>query len=69
MRDEDNNDVTSVESTYNYDNRNDEFIEGKSGYETVILKCGAQGGRPEPEFTWYIENDEINEDTDDADIR
>jgi hypothetical protein len=70
MTDEDNNDISSFDTSYNYDDRNDKFVEEKTGYENVILKCGALGGRPQPTFKWYIENN--NEDlkeSDDIDIR
>ena len=27
--------------------------------KNLILICGAQGGRPEPTFLWYIENNQV----------
>jgi len=64
---DDDNEVSSVDVTYNWDDRNDDWWGDYTNYENLVLTCGAQGGRPEPTFIWYIENnqnDELNEDSD-----
>ena len=54
MRDEDDNQQTSIDTTYNWDTKEEEWNDGKSSYEKVEVKCQAYGGRPIPEFKWYI---------------
>ena len=58
VNDEDN-EVGSVDVTYNWDDRNDDWWGDYSNYENLVLTCGAQGGRPEPTFLWYIENNQV----------
>ena len=58
MNDEDN-EVGSVDTTYNWDDRNDDWWGDYSNYENLVLTCGALGGRPEPTFLWYIENNQV----------
>ena len=62
MNDE-NNEVGSVDTTYNWDDRNDDWWGDYTNFENLVLTCGAQGGRPEPTFIWYIENNQVNIDS------
>ena len=56
---EDDNEVSSVDATYTWDDRNDDWWDDYSNYENINLICGAQGGRPEPTFIWYIDNNKV----------
>ena len=62
VNDEDN-EVGSVDVTYNWDDRNDDWWGDYTNYENLVLTCGAQGGRPEPTFLWYIENNQVTWDS------
>ena len=62
VNDEDN-EVGSVDVTYNWDDRNDDWWGDYTNYENLVLTCGAQGGRPEPTFVWYIENNQVTRDS------
>ena len=49
---------TSIDTTFNYDTKEEEWVESKSGFESVEFSCDAFGGRPRPQFVWYIENND-----------
>ena len=40
--------------TYNQSTNYIEIVENNT--ENIVLICEAQGGRPEPTFTWFIED-------------
>ncbi|TRY70922.1 hypothetical protein TCAL_16383, partial [Tigriopus californicus] len=63
MTDEDDNDLMggTFETDYNCNERENDWEEGKSNWETVTFRCLAYGGRPEPTFKWYIDNNDNNE--------
>jgi hypothetical protein len=52
--DEDGTPETNIDTTYNRDTKEDEWVDGKGGWERVEFSCVAYGGRPIPEFHWYI---------------
>ena len=65
LLDEDLNPETTLDTSYNYDTKEEDWIDGKSGYESVEFSCRAYGGRPNPVFKWYIDNndnDDFSED-------
>ena len=66
LLDEDKRPETRIQTSYNWDTKEEEWIDGKGGPETVEFSCMAYGGRPEPEIRWYIGNnnndDLTNED-------
>ncbi len=49
-------DHSDVDTTYNYNERQNDWEEGKTGWENLEFSALAYGGRPEPTFTWYIGN-------------
>ena len=59
--DEDLSPETSIDTSYNYDTKEEEWVDGKGGWESVEFSCMAYGGRPIPEFRWYIGNNDNNE--------
>lgn len=63
MIDEDENELMgdTYEVDYNFNDRQNDWEEGKSNWETVTLMCVAYGGRPEPTFKWYIDNNDNND--------
>ena len=65
MLDEDLNPETTIDTSYNYDTREENFIDGTSGYEKVEFSCVAYGGRPLPVFKWYIDNNDNDDFTED----
>ena len=52
MVDEDQNEMYNddIDTSYNWDTREDKWISGKSSYESVEFSCRAYGGRPVPTF-------------------
>ena len=56
--DEDLQTENSIDTTYNYDTKEEEWIDGKGGWESIEFSCMAYGGRPTPEFRWYIGNND-----------
>ena len=53
---------SSLDTSYNYNDKQEDWEDGKSGWETVELVCYAAGGRPVPRFTWQINNDDLPDD-------
>ena len=41
-----------ADTTYNYDDRNDDWEDGYSNWETMEFTCLAEGGRPKPNVKW-----------------
>ena len=68
MFDEDENDLTNgdFDTTYNRNDRQNRWEKDKSNWESVEFTCRAYGGRPEPQFKWYIENNN-NDDLQEVD--
>lgn len=64
MLDEDLNTENSLDTTYNYDTKEEEWVSGKNGWESVEMNCMAYGGRPLPTFLWYVDNND-NDDLED----
>ena len=58
MRDEDNNEISNWDTTYNRNDKQNKWEKGKSNWESVEFTCSAYGGRPIPTFKWYIENND-----------
>jgi len=58
IMDEDFTPETSIDTTYNYDTKEEEWVSGKGGWESVEFSCMAYGGRPRPEFRWFIGNND-----------
>lgn len=56
---------TSIDSSYNWDTKEEEYIDGKSGWERIEFACLAYGGRPVPTFRWYINNERNDDLTED----
>jgi len=48
--------LNSLETSYNYNSKEEKWEAGKGDWETVEFRCQALGGRPQPKFQWYIEN-------------
>ena len=69
MLDEDENEVDDWDTTYNRNVKKNKWEPGKSNWESVSFTCGAYGGRPEPVFTWYIENNDNDNLEDDDHFR
>lgn len=65
MVDEDLQYENQIDTTYNWDTKEEEWMEGKGGYERIEFSCMAYGGRPEPVFEWHINNE--NEDLENVD--
>ena len=65
MVDADDQPENSISTSYNYNTRQEEWIDGKSGWERVEFGCKAFGGRPIPTFRWYINNNQNDDLTDD----
>ena len=55
VQDSDRNRISNLDTTYNWNDREDDWEDDKGGYENVELYCFAAGGRPRPIFKWYIE--------------
>ena len=53
---------SSIDTSYNYDDKQEDWEDNKSGWETVELVCYAAGGRPLPKFTWQIGNSDLDDD-------
>lgn len=66
MYDEDMNQIDDWDTQYNYNDKQKKWMKGESGWESVEFTCAAYGGRPEPTFKWYIENND-NDDLHDVD--
>lgn len=55
----DGNEVSSsMDSQYNYNEKEQKWEPGESDWETVELVCTAYGGRPHPTFRWYIDDNQ-----------
>jgi len=65
MIDEDSMPETSIDTTYNWDTREEEWLDGTGGYENVEFSCIAYGGRPIPTIKWYIDNNDNDDLSDD----
>jgi hypothetical protein len=52
MFDEDLTPETSIDTSYNWDTREEEWLDGTGGYENVEFSCIAYGGRPIPSIKW-----------------
>jgi len=63
--DEDENPETTIDTSYNYDTKEEDWIDGKNGFESVEFSCRAYGGRPLPTFKWYIDNNDNDDFTED----
>ena len=66
LLDEDYNRENTIDTTYNWDTKEEEWVEGTGGFESVEFTCAAYGGRPIPQFKWYIDNND-NDDLNDED--
>ena len=66
MYDEDMNEIDDWDAKYNYNDKQKKWEKGESNFERVEFTCAAYGGRPEPTFIWYIENND-NDDLHDVD--
>ncbi len=61
MLDEELQYETSIDTEFNWNTKEDEWEEGKGGWEDVEFSCVAYGGRPIPTFVWYIDDgDELD---------
>jgi len=54
--DQNRNPVTSIQTSYNWNDREEDWEDGKGGYENIQLYCQAFGARPSPTFKWYVGN-------------
>ena len=54
--------VSSIDTSYNYNDKEDHWEDGKSTWENVTLLCYAAGGRPLPRFSWQIRNTDLDDD-------
>ncbi len=54
LEDGEDNDVQNdeIETTYNYNDRNGDWEDDKTGWESLEFVALAYGGRPDPTFTW-----------------
>ncbi len=54
LLDEEERDVDNdlIDTTYNYNERNNDWEDDKTGWETLEFIARAYGGRPEPIFHW-----------------
>lgn len=59
-------DARDFETTYNYNERQNKWEKDKNGWETVEFTARAYGGRPQPVFKWYFENND-NDDLENED--
>jgi len=48
----------NYDTSYNYDEHEEEWISGKSGWEQVEISCAARGGKPPPTIYWVINGDD-----------
>lgn len=46
----------AIETSYNWNTKKEEWESGKSDYETMEIRCQAYGGRPVPNFIWFVDN-------------
>jgi len=61
MQDEEEREIDSnYDVKYNYDDWRDRWNDGQGAYESHTLTCYSQYGRPEPEFTWYIDRTDLS---------
>jgi len=56
IKDQDQNPVSTIQTSYNWNDREEDWEEGKGGYESIQLSCQAFGARPNPVFKWYVGN-------------
>ena len=54
--------VTSVRTSYNWNDKKNDWEDDKGNFESVELICYAAGGRPQPTFTWQINGDDLPND-------
>ena len=52
--DEEDTEVEELYVNYNWKDVADDFCEGCTNFDNLLITCGAQGGRPEPTIRWYI---------------
>ena len=45
-------DNDNIDTKYNYNDRNDDWEDDVTGWETLEFTALAYGGRPEPTFNW-----------------
>lgn len=48
--------IKTLDTSYNYNIKKEEWESGKSDWENLEFKCTAYGGRPTPKFLWYIDS-------------
>ena len=53
--------IGSVDTQYNYNDKEKKWERGESDWESVGLICTAYGGRPLPAYRWFI-NDNVDKD-------
>ena len=53
---------SSVDTKYNWNDKQNDWEKDESNYESVELICYAAGGRPLPIFVWSINNDDLEDD-------